>query len=45
LNALFDGIGDLFTPLRTEGARALEFGGVTLHNGAITTYREAVLLQ
>jgi TRAP transporter TAXI family solute receptor len=45
LNALFDGIGDLFTPLRTEGARALEFGGVTLHNGAITTYREAGLLQ
>jgi len=45
LNALFDGIGDLFTPLRTEGARALEFGGVTLHNGAITAYREAGLLQ
>src|SRR6202030_474794 len=28
LNALFDGIGDLFTPLRSEGAGALEFGGV-----------------
>src|SRR3984893_9754211 len=34
LNALFDGIGDLFTPLWSEGARALEFGGVTFHAGA-----------
>src|ERR1700719_3546195 len=45
LNALFDGIGDLFTPLRSEGARALEFGGVTLHSGAIAAYRAAGLLQ
>jgi TRAP transporter TAXI family solute receptor len=45
LNALFDGIGDLFTPLRSEGARVLEFGGVTLHPGAIAAYREAGLLQ
>jgi uncharacterized protein len=45
LNPLFDGIGDLFTPLRSEGARALEFGGVTLHPGAITAYRAAGLLQ
>jgi TRAP transporter TAXI family solute receptor len=45
LNALFDGIGDLFTPLRSEGARALEFGGVTLHPGAIAAYRAARLLQ
>ena len=45
LNALFDGIGDLFTPLRSEGARALEFGGVTLHPGAIAAYRAAGLLQ
>jgi uncharacterized protein len=37
LNALFDGIGDL--------ARALEFGGVTLHPGAIAAYRAAGLLQ
>ena len=45
LNALFDGIGDLFTPLRSEGARALEFGGVTLHPGAVTAYRAAGLLR
>jgi TRAP transporter TAXI family solute receptor len=45
LNALFEGIGDLFTPLRSEGARALEFGGVTLHLGAIAAYRAAGLLQ
>jgi uncharacterized protein len=45
LNALFDGIGDLFTPLRSDGARALEFGGVTLHPGAIAAYRAAGLLQ
>src|SRR5580704_6376400 len=44
LNALFDGIGDLFTPLRSDGARALEFGGVTLHPGAIAAYRAARLL-
>lgn len=45
LNALFDGIGDLFTPLRSEGVRALEFGGVTLHPGAIAAYRAAGLSQ
>jgi hypothetical protein len=45
LNALFDGIGELFTPLRSDGARALEFGGVTLHPGAIAAYRAAGLLQ
>ena len=45
LNALFDGIGDLFTPLRFEGASALEFGGVKLHPGAIAAYRAAGLLQ
>jgi uncharacterized protein len=44
LNALFDGIADLFTPLRSEGARALEFGGVTLHPGAIAAYRAMRLL-
>ena len=44
LNALFDGIGDLFTPLRSE-APALEFGGVALHPGAVAAYRAAGLLQ
>jgi uncharacterized protein len=45
LNALFEGIGDLYMPLRSDGARALEFGGVTLHPGAIAAYRAAGLLQ
>jgi hypothetical protein len=43
LNALFDGIADLFMPLRSEGTGALEFGGVTLHPGAIAAYRAAGL--
>ena len=34
-NALFSGIGELFTPLRSEGVRALEFGGVALHPRAL----------
>jgi len=45
LNALFDGIGDLFTPLRSDGACALEFGGVALHPGALAAYRAAGLLM
>ena len=28
INPLFDGLGDLFQPLKTDGAKALEFGGV-----------------
>jgi TRAP transporter TAXI family solute receptor len=44
LNALFDGLPELFEPLRTDGARALEFSGVTLHPGAIAAYRKAGLL-
>lgn len=44
LNALFDGLPELFEPLRTDGARALEFGGVTLHPGAVAAYRQAGLL-
>jgi len=43
-NALFSGIGELFTPLRSEGVRALEFGGVALHPGAVAAYRTAGLL-
>ncbi len=43
LNALFNGLGELFVPLRAEGAQALEFGGVTLHPGALAAYREAGL--
>ncbi|MGH6769370.1 MAG: TAXI family TRAP transporter solute-binding subunit, partial [Xanthobacteraceae bacterium] len=45
LNPLFLGLGDLFPPLRQEGARALEFGGVTLHPGAANAYRDAGLLK
>jgi uncharacterized protein len=45
LNPLFDGVAALFEPLRSEGARALEFGGVVLHSGAIAAYRAARLLK
>jgi hypothetical protein len=44
LNALFNGLGELFVPLRSDGVRALEFGGVALHPGAIAAYRAAGLL-
>jgi TRAP transporter TAXI family solute receptor len=44
LNALFDGVAALFEPLRSDGAAALEFGGVTLHPGALSAYRVAGLL-
>lgn len=44
LNPLFDGLGKLFEPLRTEGSKALSFGGVALHPGAILAYRDAGLL-
>jgi TRAP-type uncharacterized transport system substrate-binding protein len=45
LNALFNGLAELFEPLRQEGAGALEFGGVPLHDGAIAAYRDAGLLR
>jgi uncharacterized protein len=44
INPLFSNMGDLFEPLKTAGARALEFGGVALHPGAARAYREAGLL-
>jgi TRAP-type uncharacterized transport system substrate-binding protein len=40
MNPLFKGLKDLFEPLRTKGAGALEFGGVRLHPGAVKAYRE-----
>ncbi len=43
-NALFAGVGDLFTPLSADGVRALEFGGVVLHPGAVAAYRGAGLI-
>jgi hypothetical protein len=45
LNALFDGLGELFEPLRAHGAQALEFGGVAVHDGALAAYRDAGLLK
>jgi len=45
INPLFSGLAELFQPLRKEGARALEFGGVALHPGALRAYREAGLLD
>jgi TRAP transporter TAXI family solute receptor len=45
LNALFDGMAELFNPLRTEGAAALEFGDVPVHPGAAAAYRAAGLLR
>ena len=43
-NPLFAGMEELFQPLRSDGAAALEFGGVPLHPGALRAYREAGLL-
>ena len=45
LNALFTGLAELFEPLRRDGAGALEFGGVALHEGAVAAYRDAGLLK
>jgi TRAP transporter TAXI family solute receptor len=45
LNPLFDGLAELFEPLRSQGAAALEFGGVPLHPGARAAYRDAGLLR
>ena len=44
LNALFTGIGELWQPLRREGAAALSFEGVSLHEGALAAYRGLGLL-
>ena len=45
MNALFAGLADLFEPLRTEGASALEFGGAPLHPGALAAYKKAGYLS
>jgi hypothetical protein len=45
MNPLFRGLKELFEPLRTEGAAAFEFGGVTVHPGAIQAFREAGWLK
>lgn len=45
MNALFAGLADLFEPLRTQGASALEFGGAPLHPGALQAYKNAGYLS
>lgn len=45
VNPLFKGIRDLFEPLRSRGAGALEFGGVPLHPGALRAYKETGWLR
>jgi TRAP transporter TAXI family solute receptor len=43
-NALFVGLDDLIRNLASGGRAQFEFGGVPLHPGALTAYREAGLL-
>jgi TRAP transporter TAXI family solute receptor len=45
LNPLYRGMEKLFEPLKSEGAAALEFGGVKLHEGAVAAYRALGLLK
>jgi uncharacterized protein len=45
LNALFEGLGELYEPLRSDGVRALEVGGVALHPGAVAAYGGAGLID
>lgn len=41
LNPLFEGLADLYRPLRNKGPEALELEGVRLHPGALRAYRDA----
>jgi uncharacterized protein len=41
---LYRGLGELYEPLRSGGAKALEPGGARLHPGAAAAFREAGLL-
>jgi TRAP-type uncharacterized transport system substrate-binding protein len=45
MNRLFTGLKNLFEPLRIEGRTAFEFGGVSLHPGAVRAYSEAGWLK
>ena len=45
LNPLFNDMAELFKPLPSEGAGSIEFGGVTLHPGAVAAYKAAGLLR
>lgn len=44
LNPLYKGMNGLLAPLKSQGAAALEFGGVKLHEGAVVAYRKLGLL-
>jgi hypothetical protein len=44
-NPLFEDMVELFEPLRTQGEKALEFGGVPLHAGAVEAYRRTGYLR
>ncbi len=44
LNPLFDGLGSLFGPLRSEGEAGLTIDGVPLHPAAAAAYRELGLI-
>ncbi len=44
LNPLFDGLGNLFDPLRREGEAGLAVDGVPLHPAAAAAYRELGLI-
>ena len=44
LNPLFDGLGGLFDPLRSDGAAGLAIDGVPLHPGAAAAYRALGLI-
>ncbi len=41
LNPLFEGLADLYEPLRSRGPEALELDGAPLHPGALRAYRDA----
>ncbi len=41
INPLFEGLDELYEPLRTQGPGALELEGVPLHPGALRAYRDA----
>jgi TRAP transporter TAXI family solute receptor len=45
MNPLFNGMKNLFEPLRSRGAAAFEFGGVPLHPGALKAYQETAWLK
>jgi TRAP transporter TAXI family solute receptor len=45
INPLFVGLDRIFEPMKTDGAAAIEFGGVPLHPGAVSACRDAGYLS